>query len=143
MKFLTVVSFLFVIPIMTLAQAGFLRSEWSFRSLKENGENIILPELSQGYLAFSKNGGFSAAISCNHFKGKYLLGTKGKLRFNSIRTTLMNCSDEESKIENSFGNVLVKITKYQIKEKVLTLQDAKGRNSLTLIKVNLSNPDVP
>jgi heat shock protein HslJ len=135
MKFKIQLSALFLLTfsITTFAQSNSLQEKWSFLTLKENGEDIILLESSQDhYFEFAKNGSFSSSITCNNIGGKYLLGTKGRIKFNSLRFTLMACSDEKLKIEQSFSSVLKKITKYQIKDSVLTLQDERGMNVITL-----------
>ena len=51
-------------PILALAQTKTLPGKWSFITLKENGENISLAELSKDhYLEFAKAGSFSSSIT--------------------------------------------------------------------------------
>jgi heat shock protein HslJ len=122
-------------PVLTLAQTNNLQGEWRFLTLKANGENISLPNSIENHsIRFNKDGKLFSSITCNNFSGKYSLGKQRKIKISSLLTTMKGCFDEEAKIEQSFASILKKITKYQIKDSVLTLQDESGMNVVSLTK---------
>jgi heat shock protein HslJ len=118
---------LLFLPILTLAQTNTLQGTCSFLTFMENAEDIALPELSRNhYLEFAENGASSSSIACNGIGGKFLLGAKGKIKFNSLKISAKACFGENLKVEQSFSRVLKEITRYRIKGDVLTLQDERG-----------------
>ncbi|HEY8561850.1 MAG TPA: META domain-containing protein [Pyrinomonadaceae bacterium] len=122
-------------PISTLAQTRTPHGKWSFQTLTENAEDIPFSGLSEDpYFEFARNGRFSSSIACNNIGGKYLLRAKGKIKFSSLLMTAKACFGEKFKAEHGLSRVLKKITKYQIKGGVLTLQDESGMNVVALTK---------
>jgi heat shock protein HslJ len=122
-------------PISSAAQTGALQGTWSFLSITENTEDIALPAPDEYQpFRFAKGGRFTSSVGCNHISGKYVLGVRGKIKFNSIITTAKACFRDEQKAEQSLTRVLKKISRYQIKDNVLTLQDERGENVIALTK---------
>src|SRR5688572_23943812 len=93
-------------PISTAAQTGALQGSWSFLSVTENAEAIALPpSLEDHSFRFAKGGRFTSSVGCNHVGGKYVLGARGKIKFNSIVTTAKACFRDEQKAEQSLSSV--------------------------------------
>jgi len=136
-KFYLLVLLSLCFPISGAAQTGALQGTWSFLSVTENTEDIALPAPDEDHpFRFVKGTGFTSSVGCNHVSGKYVLGARGKIKFNSIIMTAKACFRDEQKAEQSLRSVLKKISRYRIKGNVLTLQDDRGKNVITLTKNN-------
>jgi heat shock protein HslJ len=135
------------------AQSKSLIGEWVLLSLTENGDNIPLSFTENrkniplvgnrtveikifAELRLTKDS-FSITPACNSKSGKYTIAKSGRLKFTRILTTLKGCSSETQEFDQRLVAALSKVVKYKIKDKVLTLQDAAGRNVLTF---NYSSP---
>lgn len=134
-KVYLLVLLLLYFPILTAAQTGALQGNWSFLSVRENAEDIaLLAPDEDHHFQFAKDGRFTSSVACNHIGGKYVLGARGKIKFNSIIMTAKACFGDQQKAEQSLSSILKKITRYRIKDNVLTLQDERGENVIALTK---------
>ena len=148
-KTILTVSFLFMLLFSTTdyAQSKTLIGEWVLLSFTENGSDIPLVITETGRnipsvgnrpvekeisarLWLTKDS-FSITPACNSNSGKYTLAKSGRLKFTPRLTTLMGCSREAHEFDRRLVAALSKATKYKINNKILTLQDARGRNVLT------------
>ena len=135
------------------AQSKNLIGEWVLLSFTENGKNIPLSFTENrkniplvgnrtvekkilAELRLTKDS-FSITPACNSQSGKYKMARSGRLKFTPLLSTMMGCSSESMEIDRRLVAALSKATKYTIKNKVLTLQDATGQNVLIF---NYSSP---
>lgn len=134
-KVYLLVLLLLCFPISGAAQTRALQRNWGFLSVTENAGDIALPATDEYHpFRFVKGGRFTSSVACNHIGGKYVLGARGKIKFNSIIMTAKACFGDAQKAEQSLSNVLKKISRYRIKGNVLTLQDERGKNVIVLTK---------
>jgi heat shock protein HslJ len=134
---------LLIFSISVSAQTNKLEAEWVLSTLSENGKPIPLifhnPDQNQlkSRLSLRKNS-FSMTGACNAKDGKYTANTRGKFEFVSIRSQIMYCGNDSMKVDEIVSGALLKVKKYQIKNKILTLQDNTG--TIVLI-FNYFSPD--
>ncbi len=80
----------------------------------------------KAFIKFNKaDGKVSGNGSCNSFGGKLIINGNN-LSLNNIFSTKMYCADVQS-IENEFFRQLEKVTRYEIKEKILLLFEGDNR----------------
>lgn len=77
------VLFLLCFAISSAAQTGALQGTWNVLNITENAEDIDLPVPDEDHpFRFAKGGRFTSPVGCNHIGGKYVLGARGKIKFN-------------------------------------------------------------
>ena len=145
MKFKSFTLFLFLVifSISTFAQSDILAGKWGLQSIKVDGNDFTIPvgqrrpEIRR--VDFQPNGKLGIRITCNSASGKYSVRKNNRFKYTSGITTMMFCGTEEHEFANIFNKTFTKVTKYTIKNKVLTFQDNSGANILTFIPAPKGN----
>ncbi|RYM35700.1 META domain-containing protein [Brumimicrobium glaciale] len=114
-----------------------LNGQWVLASI--NGKNInkmiVLPTMKFDLKAklISGNGG------CNLYSAQIDELSTQNIKLSKNAGTLMECANEN--MENEYHTVLSEIAKYEVKNEKLTFHNKDGKETMTFIKVDPSQPN--
>lgn len=135
---------LFIFSIAVSAQTNKLEGEWVLATLSENGKPVPLifydidRKQTSARLSLRKNS-FSMIGTCNSKGGKYAANGRGKFQFVSILSQMKYCGEDSMKIDHIVSDALLKVKKYQIKDRKLILQNNAGTIVLIFNHVSSNN----
>jgi heat shock protein HslJ len=116
------------------AAASLPGTSWKLVSYSPAGSQVPSAAGVDTNLVFGTDGQVSGNLGCNGFSGSYEV-KGGNIVFGLLASTLMACPDPQMTQEGTAFQVLAGTVRFEITGTSLTIYDASGAMSLTLLQV--------
>lgn len=123
--------------MFTAINAQTLEGEWKLVKVKQNGEKVVFKDEIKTDLNFGEENRMSGNAGCNRYSTTYKIEEMEKISFQPTISTKMACSDEDlMKQENTFFNLIERVTKYKFKDNYLIFFDESKQNTLKFARMS-------
>ncbi len=130
-------SILLICLMFISINAQALEGEWKLIKATQDGANVVFDGDIKTNLNFGEKNRMSGNAGCNRYSTTYKIEKKGNINFQPTISTKMACSDENlMKQENTFFNLIDKVTKYTYKGNYLIFFDESKQNTLKFTRIS-------